>query len=153
MDIFTQLKMDHDQVKALFRKIEMIGSNGNGEVGARRNLFQEVRRALIAHSKAEDQTFYTELETDDELEDRIVEARQAHERIEQLLDDLNRMDAEQAPWTAKFKELVRNVEHHVEEEENEIFPLARQILDREDAEELGQSMRQLEDRMDSMPSL
>jgi hemerythrin superfamily protein len=140
MDIFSQLSSDHDQVKALFEKIAA------APAGERTHLFNQVKVALIAHSKAEDQTFYSELETDDELEDRIIEAREDHEAIDQLLDELSGIPAEEPTWLRTFNELVRTVERHVRFEEDDIFPVARQMLDADDADELGRSMKRLEEQ-------
>lgn len=141
-DIFSQLKRDHDQIRSLFEKVEQAPDTKD-----RLDLFGEVKRALTAHSKAEDQTFYTELETDEELEDDIVDARQEHELIDQLIAEVEGTDPDDGRWMTRLVELKDAVERHVREEEDQIFPLARELLNAEDADVLGKSMRQLEEQI------
>ena len=64
------------------------------------------------------------------------------ETVHQLIQELQGMAQDTEKFDAKFQELIHNVEHHVEEEESEMFPLAEQAL-AEDLEELSEEMQEL----------
>lgn len=136
MNVFTQLKAEHDRVKQLMERLAATPDSGE----ERRVRFAEIRRDLIAHAKAEDYAFYKELEDDDELHDKIETARAEHAAIEELLDELMQSERTDDVWLLRFATLRKSVEQHVREEERDVFPMARTVLDSEDAEVLGRAL-------------
>ena len=76
----------------------------------------------------------------DETRDITLEAFEEHRLVKQLLGELESLDKGEEKWTAKFTVLKENIEHHVEEEEDEMFKKARKVLSEEDAETLGTRM-------------
>jgi hemerythrin-like domain-containing protein len=78
----------------------------------------------------------------DEGPDLVKESVQDHETVHQLIQELQGMAHDTDEFDAKFQELVRNVEHHVEEEESEMFPLAEQEL-AEDLDEMSEEMQEM----------
>ncbi|HEV7682428.1 MAG TPA: hemerythrin domain-containing protein, partial [Pyrinomonadaceae bacterium] len=71
-----------------------------------------------------------------------LEAFEEHRLVKQLLGELDKMDKGEEQWTARFTVLKENVEHHVEEEEGEMFPKARKVLSTEQAEIIGTRMEE-----------
>ena len=123
--IFEQLTQDHREVDALMKQIE----NAENEEECMR-LFAQVRTALLAHSQAEDEVLYARLDEEAETEDMIAHARDEHQQVEDLLEELGEIEDDDE-WMERFQELKGSVQDHVKEEEGELFPKARKILDGE----------------------
>ncbi len=82
------------------------------------------------------------MEEADETRDITLEAFEEHKVVKTLLGELESLGKDKEEWTAKFTVLKENIEHHVEEEEGEMFPKARKVLGEEGAETLGTRMEQ-----------
>lgn len=131
--IYKQLKDDHEGVSKLMDRL----ANMSESDGKRSATFAEIRDALKRHTEAEEKVFYSRLRDEEGAHDLVLEAREEHEEVEALLAELETGDHTTDEWAAKFAVLKENVEHHVEEEENELFPEAKRILGKEEAERLG----------------
>jgi hemerythrin superfamily protein len=118
------LRDDHRRVKELFSEIESLGSEAEPE--SKMELFEEIRHELDAHATIEEEIFYPaieELRGDDEEAGRIVdEAREAHETVKMLLEELGRLEGSDESFDGKVKILAESVEQHAEEEEETMFP-------------------------------
>lgn len=134
MNAFTLLKADHDKVAKLLEKIDQTTERG---VKTREELFAQVKTELDLHAQIEETIFYPALEQAEETRDITLEAFEEHRLVKQLLKELESMSKDTEEWTAKFTVLKENVEHHVEEEEGEMFPKAKKVLSKEDQETLG----------------
>ena len=139
MNAFTLLKADHKKVAGILEKIDSTTERG---VKTREELFTQLKTELDAHARVEETIFYPELEKADETHDITLEAFEEHRLVKQLLAELETMDKGDEQWTARFSVLKENVEHHVEEEEGEMFPKARKVLSNEQAEILGTRMEE-----------
>lgn len=137
MNVFTLLKTDHKKVAGILEKID--GTTERG-VKTRDDLFTQLKSELDAHTHIEETIFYPELEKADETHDITLEAFEEHRLVKQLLTELEKMDKGDEQWTARFTVLKENIEHHVEEEETDMFPKAKKVLGDERAEELGTRM-------------
>lgn len=131
-DVFELLKRDHRNVRALLDEIE-----GAEDEGKRRGLFAQLVNEVESHSQAEDDVFYTSIEGDAELVDRIDDARQEHDQVESLLEELDGLSVSADDWLEKVREIRMLIEHHVSEEEQVIFLLARRSMSDEEALRLG----------------
>lgn len=138
MQIFQLLKSDHAEVKKMLQKITETGG-----MKTRQKLFGALEEALVAHTRAEQQVFYRTLEDYDETADMALEAEVEHEIVDRLLADLSNMDVDPERWSAKCKVLRELVEHHIKEEESEMFRLARKVLDRKQIQELGERFQSI----------
>lgn len=134
MDAFTLLKTDHKTVAGLMDKIEQTTERA---VKTRDELFTELKSELDIHAEIEEKILYPVLEKADETHDISLEAYEEHRIVKQLLGELETEPKDAEEWTAKFTVLKENVEHHVEEEEGEMFKKARKVLSEEEIEELG----------------
>lgn len=138
MDIYSQLKEDHDETKQL---MEQILDAGPRSAKKRETLFQDFRIALTVHSKVEEAVFYSQLKYNPDLKVSELEAENEHRVVSLLLEELNTTPKDGPEWLAKFKLLKELLEHHIQEEEKEIFKEAKQVLSDELAEDLGNRMR------------
>jgi hemerythrin-like domain-containing protein len=139
MNAFTLLKQDHETVADLLEKIDQTTERG---IKTREDLFTKLKTELDIHAKIEEEIFYPALEDQDETRDITLEAFEEHRLVKQLLGELESMSKDAEEWTAKFTVLKENIEHHVEEEEGEMFENARKVLSKEDQESLGTRMEQ-----------
>lgn len=134
MDAFTLLKNDHKTVAALFEKIEPTTERA---VKTREEAFGKLKIELDVHAHIEEKILYPALKKEAETRDITFEGLEEHHVIKLLLAELAGMAVDSEEWTAKAKVLQENVEHHVEEEETNMFKLAREILTKEEIEDLG----------------
>lgn len=137
MNAFTLLKADHKKVAGILEKIDSTTERG---VKTREELFAQLKTELEVHARIEETIFYPVLKKADETRDITLEAFEEHRLVKQLLGELETMGKDEEQWTAKFTVLKENVEHHVEEEEGEMFLKARKVLSEEEAETLGTRM-------------
>ncbi|MFN2532573.1 MAG: hemerythrin domain-containing protein [Pyrinomonadaceae bacterium] len=134
MNAFTLLKADHQKVADIMEKIDATTERG---VKTREEQFTRLKQELDIHTKIEETIFYPALEESNETRDITLEAFEEHRIVKQLLAELEKMSKDDEQWTAKFTVLKENVEHHVEEEEGELFKKARKVLSDEDIQNLG----------------
>jgi iron-sulfur cluster repair protein YtfE (RIC family) len=130
MNLYEMLHRDHERVRELFNQLERTGES---EEGHREHLFSALHRELDIHSQAEEKFFYSQLRGEQETREIILESFDEHKDVRKLLGELEAMDKGSAEWTAKLRTLRENVEHHVAEEENELFPRAKKVLQEDEA--------------------
>lgn len=143
MDIYTYLKKDHDKVKDLMKKITEATTPED-----RKELFDMMSADLLLHASTEEETFYRSLEErgGKQLQEKAEHAEEEHDEIESLIQQLRKSSPEESSWLITFGALKHAVEHHVEEEEGEIFEKARKILSDPQAEKLAEEMDMLKKR-------
>jgi hemerythrin superfamily protein len=142
VDIYALIRQDHQRVRELLARLESLDA-GNEERG---RLFATLRRELAAHKEAEERTFYDALAKLPPIGERIEEALEEHVDIDELLQELSELETDSDPFIAQLAELREEVEHHFGEEENEIFPRARDLLSAAEAERLAAAMTAEKDR-------
>ncbi|MGH9763361.1 MAG: hemerythrin domain-containing protein, partial [Blastocatellia bacterium] len=103
-------------------------------------LFYKLKINLDVHAAIEEEIFYPALEQAEETRSIALEAIEEHRIVKELLAALTSLSKDSEEWTAKMTVLKENVEHHVEEEENEMFKKARKVLTDEEADDLGTRM-------------
>ncbi len=134
MDAITLLKTDHEKVSSIFEQLEDTTERAEK---TRTELFAKLKEELDIHAHIEETIFYPVLKQSDETRDITMEGIQEHHVVKVLLRELDAMQVDSETWTAKLKVLKENVEHHVEEEEEDMFPKARTVLSKDQLEELG----------------
>jgi iron-sulfur cluster repair protein YtfE (RIC family) len=137
MDAFELLKKDHEKVSGIFEKLDSTTERG---VKTREELFTQLKQELDVHTQIEEQIFYPAIKEAQETHEITLEAYEEHAVVKQLLAELEQLPKDDETWGAKLTVLKENVEHHVEEEEGEMFPAAKQVLSSEQIEALGQRM-------------
>lgn len=140
MDAFNLLKTDHRKVEELFSQLE----SASGQ--AKMRVFEQIKMELDLHTHIEETIFYPALEKPKQTHDLTLEAYEEHDVVKKLLRELSRAKTPNEEWEAKAKVLQENVEHHVEEEENELFEKAEAALSEEQIEALGEQMEAEKER-------
>jgi iron-sulfur cluster repair protein YtfE (RIC family) len=139
MNVFALLKADHEKVAEMMETLEETTERA---VKGRDDLFTRLKAELDLHAQIEEEIFYPTLKEAEETRDITFEAYEEHRLVKQLLSELEAEPKDTEEWTAKFTVLKENVEHHVEEEEGEMFKQARQVLSKEEIETLGDRVQQ-----------
>ena len=137
MDAITMLKTDHDKVKKLLTELESTTERG---VKTREELFATIKGELTIHEVIEEEIFYPALKSHPKATDIVLEAYEEHHVVDVLMGELESLDVSDETWGAKALVMKENIEHHIEEEEGEMFRQARQVFDRQELQELGDRM-------------
>ncbi len=137
MDAFELLKNDHDKVSEIFEKLEPTTERAEK---TRTELFGKLKEELDIHAHIEETILYPVLKREAETRAITFEGLEEHHVVKILLGELAAMSVDTEEWTAKLKVLKENVEHHVEEEESEMFRDARKILSKEQIEQIGDQL-------------
>lgn len=142
MNVLQLLKKDHSNVKSLFSKFDRTGKSSSDK---KDEIFDEVRRELQIHSKAEEEIFYPAIKAihDNAGRNFVSEALREHKEVDELLTQLSRLKASDKHFDEKMETLIESVENHIEEEEGEIFGFVQENISTEQQEDLG---LQLEER-------
>ena len=138
MNAIELLKEDHDRVEVLF---EQFKANEDGKHGP---LFKKIKAELDTHTHIEEAIFYPKLlkNGDKELKKIVREGIEEHRQVKMFLEELSGMTAANKAFNPKLKVIVEDVEHHVEEEEDEMFPMVEDQLSERVLEALGAAMQQ-----------
>lgn len=141
MHAIKVLKKDHSTVRNLFEKFERTGKSSHEK---RNDLFEQIRRELQLHMRAEEEIFYPALKAFNGEGRRMVsEALKEHKDVDQLLTQISRLNPNDKNYDDKIEALFENVDHHLEDEEGEFFRFAEENCSSEQLEDLG---RQIEER-------
>jgi hemerythrin-like domain-containing protein len=139
MNAIELLKQDHKEARGLMEQIE---TADKGDRSAK-DLFARLKQALTLHTEMEEKIFYPSLRDHEETSDMISEAKSEHEEVDQILARMTTLNPGNDEFMDDLVELRESIEHHVDEEENEMFPKAEKILGRERLMEMGRQMQQM----------
>ncbi len=137
MDAIAMLKADHDKVKRLLSELESTTERG---VKTREELFATIKGELTVHETIEEEIFYPALKEHPKAKELVLEAYEEHHVVDTVMAELESLDVGDETWGAKATVMKENVEHHIEEEETEMFKQARQVFDSQELEDLGTRM-------------
>lgn len=142
MDAIELLKSDHEKVRDLLGQLTDTTSRAEK---TRTDLLQKIAMELEVHTTIEEEIFYPALREAGKKEDEEMyfEALEEHRAAGDLvLPDLLNTEVTSDKFSGRAKVLKELVEHHVEEEEEEMFPRAKELLDKARLSELGEQMQQ-----------
>jgi hemerythrin superfamily protein len=122
--IFQDLKADHDKHRDLLAQL----GETKGDSDERRDLFEALRKELQAHAAAEEESLYATMLGEPELRDEARHSVSEHKEIDDYLGELVETDMSSSAWLTKFKEMRHRYLHHIDEEEEEMFPTAAETL-------------------------
>lgn len=134
MNAIELLKADHDKVDALFQKVKAT------EEGEHKALFEKIKEELEIHTHIEETIFYPKVKENPEIEDIVLEGIEEHHQAKMFLRELSSLADDSEKFEPKLKVLMEDVEHHVQEEEGEMFPKIEESFDAATLEELGAEM-------------
>jgi iron-sulfur cluster repair protein YtfE (RIC family) len=139
MDVYELLVQDHQKARHLFEKL---ADSSEGAEKTRDGLFARLKQELELHTQIEEKYFYPALRDRKETKELVEEALEEHSNVKQLLQELDQTEDKTDDWAEQLAKLQKDVEHHVAEEETELFPLARQVLDQKEADQIAQAIQQ-----------
>jgi hemerythrin-like domain-containing protein len=146
----TMLKSDHATLKRLLRELN---ATTDRAVKARERLVLEIERELKTHAQIEEEVFYPAFKAaveDTDAEDMFYEAAEEHHVVDMVLPALKAANPKSPEFEAKAKVLLDLLEHHIKEEENEMFKKARQVFDDARLRELGDLMEARREVIEAM---
>jgi hemerythrin-like domain-containing protein len=127
--IYTILKEEHDQLAELLQQAVADSSKVS---------FLNIKIRAEPHMIGEEKFLYPRLEEADELRDLIAKAYKEHNEAKALISEMEVMEEWDESWTSKLSELKQSIDHHVKEEENKVFEIARNVLSQQEAEKLAE---------------
>jgi hemerythrin-like domain-containing protein len=137
MDALKLLEEDHKKVKKLLSDIE---STTERAVKTRTSELARLKQELTIHEAIEEEIFYPALKEHAKTREIALEAYEEHGVVDMIMSEIEQTPVENETWMAKFTVMKENLEHHIEEEEGEMFKQARQVFDKETLEDLGERM-------------
>ncbi len=143
MDAFQILAKDHRVVDQLFERIEKTDNRGANQRG---QLYQKLHNELELHTQLEEKFFYPLLKEHNDTKELVSEALEENSEIKQMLHEIGSLSAEDDQWSELINELKMAVQHHVRQEEDQIFPAARAKLDEAQINELGRRIQKMKEK-------
>src|SRR4051794_31322968 len=146
MDAIALLTRDHREVEALFKQFEKLTDRA---MKTKKNIVTKIVRELAIHSAVEEMLFYpavrmagmqADTRAGESAAETVLESLEEHHIVKWTLSELEKMKPDDERYDAKVKVLMESVRHHVEEEQDELFPKARRLLGPKMLEELGLRM-------------
>lgn len=150
--IFQALKADHDRQRKLMKDVgDLTGSSAK-----RRDLFEQLRLEIQSHAAAEEESLYANMLADPELREDARHSVSEHKEVDDTMGELMKLEMGSDEWQEKFYHMRRRYEHHIDEEEEEMFPEADKQWDKAKERELGaiyveRKPEELEEAKDNPP--
>ncbi|WP_407441096.1 hemerythrin domain-containing protein [Rhodococcus sp. (in: high G+C Gram-positive bacteria)] len=149
-DALVILKNDHKEIRKLFRDFRSAGDNA---VKTKSAIVDKIITALTVHTYIENEVLYPRVrDLVPELEDDVLESYEEHHVADVLISELAAMSPGDERFDAKTTVLIENVEHHIEEEEDEWFPQVRESLGRKTLQEIGAELLECKEKAPTSPA-
>jgi hemerythrin-like domain-containing protein len=142
-DAIGLLKRDHRRLEALLRRGKRTTER---DVEGRGILLDTIASELSIHELIEEKILYPALKPHAEAKDIVLEGYQEHHVADVLVSELTALSRSDERWGAKFNVLKENIEHHIEEEEDDMFKKARSVLGRDELARLGERMQRMKEK-------
>jgi hemerythrin-like domain-containing protein len=126
--IYETLKADHDKHRDLLKKL----AETSGDSETRRKLWETFFYDVGGHAAAEEETFYGPMIKTENGQPKARHSVAEHHELDELMQKLNETDMSSPGWMAHFKTLRHDYEHHIDEEEDEIFPAAKKAIGKDE---------------------
>jgi hemerythrin superfamily protein len=145
MDALELLRQDHDTVRGLFDQFNAAKESEDTQQMAQ--VFEQLVTELKIHTAIEEEVFYPEArEVGGEAEELVLEGVEEHHVVDQLIEEIEGLDPSDERWAAKVTVLIENVDHHAEEEEEELFPKLRKAFGDERLQRMGDELEEAKSR-------
>ena len=139
-DALSLLEKDHRRFEQLLKQGEETTENA---VKGRTELLKTITAELNVHELIEEKILYPALRLHPEAKDIVLESFQEHHVADVIVGELQRLDVSDEQWGAKFKVFKENLEHHIQEEEGEMWRTARGVFSQDELRQLGARMARL----------
>ena len=140
MNAITLLMDDHKRVKKMLADGEETTERAEK---TRTEIFARLKEEMLIHERIEEEIFYPALKQHPKAKDIVLEGFEEHHVVDEIMGELETTDVTDEQWGAKFKVMKENIEHHIEEEEGEMFKQARAVFTDDELEVLGARMLEL----------
>lgn len=137
MHALDLLKDDHRTVKDLFEKVRSTESDEK-----KLELFAKIKEEIDVHTHIEEEIFYPAVKEAESLEDIVAEGVEEHHQADVLMREIEALSLGSDKLDPKLKVLMESVEHHIREEEEEMFPKVREEFSGAELEDLGKDLKQ-----------
>lgn len=131
--IYETLKKDHDRHRKLLATI----ADTQGDSDKREKAWDEFYHDVSAHAAAEEETFYSKLIAKEDGQPEGRHSVAEHKELDDMMEELNEIEFSSPAWLQKFKDLRHRYEHHMEEEEDDVFPVAKDVIGKDGNEKIG----------------
>ena len=149
-DAIVLLKDDHKEIRKVFRDFQ---SAGEGATSRKGTLGKKMIELLTQHTYIENEVMYPRVrELLPDLEDDVLESYEEHHVADVLVMELSGMKPTDERFDAKTTVLIENVQHHMDEEEQDWFPKVREGLGRKQLQEIGAEMVAAKKKAPKKPS-
>ena len=139
MDALALLKKDHELVKALMKKMDE-----EKDTDELQSMFEQLVDELSIHERIEEEIFYPALQKLPKAKEDVLEAFEEHHLVDEIVKQMD-VETDDDKWKAKFTVMRENVEHHIKDEEDKLFPKAEELLGPEKLGALGVKMADLKE--------
>lgn len=133
--VYEKIKQDHDVHKQLLA--DLVETQGDSE--ERRELWEKFYYDVKSHAAAEEETFYSKLMEDPKGQDDARHSVAEHKELDDIMEELQAMDFSSTGWLTRFRTLKHDYEHHMEEEEQDIFKKGRAVFSKDEAIAFGEN--------------
>jgi hemerythrin superfamily protein len=141
MNAIEMLKEQHREVESLFAQFKKAKA-----AAPRRKIFEQIADALAVHAAIEEKHFYPAVKKQ-ATEGLLLESLEEHLEIKRLIAALLVLDAKDPTFEPKVTVLEEDVQHHVGEEEKELFPKVEKLFDEETLEAIAEAMEETHDEL------
>lgn len=137
MNILTKIQSDHQEIRNLVNKVDN-SLDTNGDI--RNQQFEKLKTLVLIHHDAELKTLLNELTTHEHSRDKAMHLVEEHGEHKKVIEQLNNLDSGSKNWVDRYQDLKHDIIHHIEEEEEDLFNLTKETLDKDKLEQLGNDM-------------
>ena len=138
MDAVKLLKRDHDEVKKMLTDLENTTERAEK---TRTEGLATLKHELEIHEAIEEEVFYPALKEHPKTKELALEGYEEHHVVDMVMAEIEGVEPKDETWMAKFTVMKESLEHHIEEEEGEMFPQAEQVFGDSELDELGDRMQ------------
>ena len=136
-DVIEILEHDHREVEEMFAELESLrGTASEEELARKKTLTEQVTIELVRHSVAEEVLVYPKVE-DKVSAEEVEHAKKEHAEAEETLQRLEKLDADAPSFDDELATLMKEIRHHIEDEEGDMFAHMRQVMDPDELRKLG----------------
>jgi hemerythrin superfamily protein len=140
MNALTLLEDDHKTIKRLLAEGEATTERAEK---TRAEIYDRLKAFLEIHERIEEEVLYPALKSHPKSREIALEGYEEHHVVDEIFEELETTPTTDETWAAKFKVAGENLEHHIEEEEGDMFKKARQIFSDDELERMGKRMEDI----------
>jgi hypothetical protein len=144
VDVLRLLKDDHDEVR---KPLDELDSTTERGVKTREELYSKLTTKLQAHEAIEEEILYPALKEHPKAKDLVLEAYEEHHVVDMVAEEIDGLPFDDETWGAKLTVMKENLEHHIEEEETDMFDQCRTVFDKDELEDLGTRMQERKEEL------